>query len=179
MLELVRTAWLRPPLVCFLLGLLGVVPLVILTPPFQVPDENQHFYRAYQLSELRMGGTVRDGAAGAILPSSLIELTDRFTGSRALWPDKPITVQPLRGTWLAFDRPLDPDRRDFISTSTANSSPLPYLPQSIRQKAGSVGFRSGRSQWCLGCVIHLGSSRRSESPRGGRLLASTTLLVNI
>ena len=95
--ELVRTAWLRPPLVCFLLGL---VPLVILTPPVQVPDEPQHFYRAYQLSELRLGGIVRDGGAGAMLPSSLIELTDRLLGPRGHDLPRPITEQPLRGTWL-------------------------------------------------------------------------------
>jgi hypothetical protein len=28
-------------LVCLLLGLLGALPLVVLTPPFQVPDEHQ------------------------------------------------------------------------------------------------------------------------------------------
>jgi hypothetical protein len=90
-----------------------------------VPDENQHFYRAYELSELRVRGVVRDGASGAILPSSLIELTDRFLGSRALWPEKPIMAQPLRHTWLALDEPLDPDRREFVITSTAHYSPLP------------------------------------------------------
>jgi uncharacterized membrane protein len=118
-------------LVCFLLGLLGVVPLVILTPPFHVPDEPQHFYRAYQLSELRVRSEIQNGAAGAILPASLMELTDRFLGSRALWPDKPIVIQPLRSTWHVLNQPLDPDRREFVFTSTAHYSPLPYLPQSI------------------------------------------------
>ena len=33
-------------------GLLGLV-LLLLVPPFQVPDEPQHFYRAFQTSELR------------------------------------------------------------------------------------------------------------------------------
>jgi hypothetical protein len=127
--ELVRTAWLRPPLVCFVLGLLGVVPLVVLTPPFQVPDEPQHFYRAYQLSELQLSGVVRDGAAGAMLPSSLIELTERLLGTRALHTQRRITAQPWRGTLLALDQPLDPDRREFINFSSALYSPLPYLPQ--------------------------------------------------
>jgi uncharacterized membrane protein len=128
----IPTAWPSPAMVYFLLGLLGVVPMVVLTPPFQVPDEPQHFYRAYQLSELRMRGIVRDGAAGAILPSSLIELTDRFLGSRAIHTDRPITAQPLRDTWLAFDLPLDPGRREFVDFSgAAPYSPLPYLPQTV------------------------------------------------
>jgi len=69
-----QSAQLRPAVICFLLGLLGALPLVVLTPPFQVPDESQHFLRAYQLSELRMRAIVQGGETKAMLPSSLIEL---------------------------------------------------------------------------------------------------------
>jgi uncharacterized membrane protein len=127
-----RTAWLRPPLVCFLLGLLGVVPLVVLTPPFQVPDEQEHFHRAFQLSELQLRGIVRDGRAGGVLPSSLIELSEHFLGTSAIHAERPITAQPLRQNWLALDRTLDPDRREFVDfSSTAFYSPMAYLPQVI------------------------------------------------
>src|SRR5689334_2713329 len=51
----------------FVCGALGVLPLVFLTPPFQVPDEQYHFYRAYQISELSLRGEVRDNLAGAFL----------------------------------------------------------------------------------------------------------------
>ena len=61
----------RPALICFILGLLGALPLVALTPPFQVPDESQHFLRAYQLSELRMWGIVQDGEMKAMLPTTV------------------------------------------------------------------------------------------------------------
>ncbi len=133
----IQTEWLSPAVVCFLLGLVGVVPLVALTPPFQVPDEPQHFFRAYQLSELRVRCMVRDGAAGTILPSSLIELTERFLGSREIHTNRPITGQPLRDTWLALKQPLDPDRREFIDFSgAALYSPLPYLPQIIAIAVG-------------------------------------------
>jgi hypothetical protein len=40
----IRPPGLRPALVFLLLGMFGVVPLVVLTPPFQVPDEAQHFH---------------------------------------------------------------------------------------------------------------------------------------
>ena len=70
----------RPALICFLLGLLGALPLVALTPPFQVPDESQHFLRAYQLSELRIGAIVQDGDTKAMLPSSLIGLIESLGG---------------------------------------------------------------------------------------------------
>jgi uncharacterized membrane protein len=128
----VRTAWLRPTLVCFLLGLVGAVSMIILTPPFQVPDEQEHFQRAYQLSELQPRGIVRDGAAGGMLPSSLIELSEHFLGTRALHGERRITAQPFRQSWLALDRPLDPNRREFVNfSSVAFYSPFAYLPQVI------------------------------------------------
>jgi uncharacterized membrane protein len=138
----IRPAGLRPALLFFLLGMFGVVPLVVLTPPFQVPDEAQHFHRAYQLSELRVQCIMRDAAAGAILPSSLIELTERFLGTRAIHTTRRITAQPFRSTWLALDQPLDPDRREFVDFSgAALYSPLPYLPQiiaiTVARKAGA------------------------------------------
>jgi hypothetical protein len=136
MLELVRTAWLRPGLVCFLLGLLGVMPLVVLTPPFQVPDESQHFLRAYQLSELRMRAFVEDGETKAMLPSSLIELIEHFLGTRAVLAPRPITAQPLQQTWMALDRPLEPERRELVSLEYSAYPPPPYLPQAIAIAAG-------------------------------------------
>jgi hypothetical protein len=65
----VETAWLSPAVVCLLLGLVGAVLMIVLTPPFQVPDEQVHFYRAYQLSELQPREIVRDRTAGGMLPS--------------------------------------------------------------------------------------------------------------
>jgi hypothetical protein len=84
-----RSAQLRQALICFLLGLLGALPLVVLTPPFQVPDESQHFLRAYQLSERRIRPIVQDGETKAMLPSSLIELIESFLGQgRSLPPGR-------------------------------------------------------------------------------------------
>jgi uncharacterized membrane protein len=128
----IRTAQLNPALVCFLLGLVGAISMIVLTPPFQVPDEQEHFHRAYQLSELQLRGSVRDGRAGGTLPSSLIELVEDFLGTRAIHTGRRITAQPLRQTWLALERPLEPNRREFVDfTSTAFYSPMAYLPQAI------------------------------------------------
>jgi uncharacterized membrane protein len=125
------------PIVFLVLGLIGVLPLVLLTPPFQVPDEQQHFYRAYQLSELSLHSVVRNGAAGAILPSSLPELADRFLGSRANHIGRPVRAIPLRDTLEVLARPLDPTRREFVDfTSDAFYSPLPFLPQTVAIAAG-------------------------------------------
>jgi predicted membrane protein DUF2142 len=131
-----RTGRRRPALICFLLGLLGALPLVVLTPPFQVPDESQHFLRAYQLSELRTPVTVRDGETKAMLPSSLIELIESFLGTRAVLAPRPITAQPLRQTWRALERPLEPWRRELVILQYSTYPPAPYLPQAIAMAAG-------------------------------------------
>ena len=133
----IRTAWVSPALICFLLGLVGAISMIVLTPPFQVPDEQEHFHRAYQLSELQLRGTMVGGRAGGVLPSSLIEMSEAFLGTRAIHAERQITAQPLRDTWLAFGRPLDPDRREFVDfTSTAFYSPMGYLPQAIAIAGG-------------------------------------------
>jgi uncharacterized membrane protein len=117
----------------FALALFAVVPLVLLTPPLQAPDEQQHFFRAYQLSEGNIIGLVRDNQPGAELPSSLAELSDRFLGTRASVPTMENLVthyQPLRETIRALSAPLDPQRREFVEfVGVASYSPLGYAPQ--------------------------------------------------
>lgn len=119
-------------LICFLLGTLGVFPLILLTPPFQVPDEPQHFFRAYQISEGHLLGTTLDGKSGGMLPSSLIDLTVNFLGTREIHASRPITAQPLRQTLKLIGQPLMEEQREFVDFSgAAFYSPLPYLPQSL------------------------------------------------
>jgi hypothetical protein len=121
-----------------IIGMLSVLALTFLTPPFQVPDEPQHFFRAYQISEfsLRSGGAPGRAAgqgvgAGATLPASLPELVEHFMGSRAVLAPRPVRPTKLRATWAAAV-PLDPGRRVFVDFSnTAFYTPLPYLPQAI------------------------------------------------
>jgi len=126
-------------LLCFILGLFGVLPLIVLTPPFQVPDEPQHFLRAYQLSELQLTASMYEGEprpiwpasleAKAMLPSSLIELSESFLGTRSIHSKRPIRPQPLQDTFSALDRPLDPDRRELLSLQTVAKAPPSYLAQ--------------------------------------------------
>src|SRR6185503_12020762 len=106
-------------------------------PPLQVPDEQQHFYRAYQLSELRIRGVVNGAAAGAVLPSSLAELADRFLGTRIIHTDRPVRPSPLWNTLSGLWTPLEPERREFVEfTGAAFYSPLAYLPQVAALVAG-------------------------------------------
>ncbi len=112
-----------------ILGAMGSLPLVILTPPFQVPDEVQHFYRAYELSEFRIRSEVQNGVAGASLPESLPRLVKSsvYTKDEIFYPATPA---PLTKTLSQASIPLDGSKTQFVEfPGSAFYSPLPYLPQ--------------------------------------------------
>ncbi len=118
-------------LFCFLVGLVCSIPLIFITPPFQVPDEPQHFYRAYQISEGQLLARVENRVAGGMLPSSLIKLSSDHLGSRAIHTERPIIKRPWSVSFADFATPLLPYRREFIDFSgAAFYSPIPYIPQS-------------------------------------------------
>jgi uncharacterized membrane protein len=123
------------------MGAIGSIPLVFLTPPFQVPDEVQHFYRAYGLSELRMSAEVQNGVAGGILPESLAHLVKAsvYSPDGVLYPALPA---PITKTLKLASIPLDASERRFIAfPGAAFYSPLPYLPQMLGIALGrAAGF---------------------------------------
>lgn len=130
--------------VCYLLlGLLCTFPLIFLTPPFQVPDEPQHFYRAYQISEMNFVASVENQKAGGELPSSLITLSSTFLNTRAIHDARPVVKRPFSSILDGFSTRLEPAKREFIDFSgSAFYSPIAYLPQSIGIAVGR-GFELG------------------------------------
>ena len=121
-----------------ILGAIGSIPLILLTPPFQVPDENWHFYRAYELSELKILSEVRNGVSGAVLPDSLPELVKQsvFTADNILYPARPT---PLAQTIRHASIPLNSSVRHFVAfPGSAYYSPLPYLPQAFGIAVGRI-----------------------------------------
>ena len=121
-----------PAWLCLIVGLLGTLPLVLITPPLQVPDEGQHFARAYQISELHLWSEIRDGKVGADLPASLSAFLVRFLGTTDERPDRTIRPMPLAATLDARSQVLAPERRAFLGfVGAAFYAPLPYVPQAI------------------------------------------------
>lgn len=119
-----------PMWVCLFVGLLGTVSLAVLTPPFQVPDEAQHFDRAYQISEGHFLAEVKNGVAGGMLPSSLSALTMHFLGTDAILAPRVIRPEPLVKTLETRAIQLDAKHREFIDfTGAAAYPPQAYLPQ--------------------------------------------------
>ncbi len=120
----------RTQLFSFLVGLLCALPFIVLTPPFQVTDEPQHFYRAYQISELHLIPESTGKIAGGTLPSSLIDLSTLFLETREIHVFRGIVRRPWAFLEQGFAIPLAAERREFIDFSgAAFYSPLPYMPQ--------------------------------------------------
>lgn len=120
--------WLFPALLvpCCLFILL----LTAVTPPLEVPDEMQHFYRAYQIGDGAAPGRVQGGAAGADLPIALAEMTQHFLGTKEIHAARPLRPQPWSDTIGYRNVPLQPEQREFTSFgSQIIYSPLGYLPQ--------------------------------------------------
>ncbi len=146
-------------------GVLAGRAFIIATPPFQVPDEPAHFYRAYAVSEGQpwaVRGENRQGQAelGAMLPASLQELGIGLRGDLPFHPERKIRPETIR---QAFRISLDEERRVFVDYRTsAQYSPVPYLPQ-----AAGIALARGLGSPALGLLY---------AARLANLLVATALI---
>jgi len=139
-------------------GIFGFIFLLV-TPPFQVPDELQHFLHGYNFSEGRLRAQLIDGRGGDYLPASLSLFYD--TVNRSVIATHPENKQDLKNLKAQFHEPLNPEQRIFFSFSdTARYCPIVYLPQAIGISIGRwwnsppvIIFYLGRLTnllcWCL------------------------------
>jgi hypothetical protein len=108
--------------------------LVVLTPPFQVPDESAHLFRAFQMAE----GTFRAGSDGAVpgaeLPVSLVRAADAFPPHLPAMTRGDLLARVKRG----LAEPLAPRERRFFPLVSTIYSPVPYLPAAAVIAAGKA-----------------------------------------
>ncbi|MBX3165622.1 MAG: DUF2142 domain-containing protein [Bacteroidetes bacterium] len=102
--------------------------ILFITPPFQVPDEINHFYRAYQISEGNFIAEKKDNRVGGEIPESVETITHPFlelfwaTHNKA---DYETIKQQLQV-------PLNPEKKTFVDfPNTAMYSVVSYLPQAV------------------------------------------------
>lgn len=137
LLELIR--WFcRPAFLFLLMAVLFGVVFVFLVPPFQVPDENLHFYRAYQISEGHFIPQAQGELTGGWVPASAVELQKKFVNMR--WAAQGKTSPDEIAGYLKT--PLYPENKVFVSEEViACYSPVPYA-------AASLAFWVGRGFDC-------------------------------
>jgi uncharacterized membrane protein len=110
-----------------LLALFGTV-FALGMPPFQTPDEDSHFFRAYQVSERRLTPRMIGDWGGGRVPSSTVRVRDTFF---------PLAFRPEQHTsWADFapylGAPLAPKAREPRPfPGSAYYSFVPYLPQAL------------------------------------------------
>lgn len=123
------------------LSLLSGIALMFLIPPFQSPDEPEHFFRIFQISEGHLVSEVRsqgDGkmiVAGGMIPQGLLEQTPQFHR---------LAFQPaIKTSWFEIAAQLSTrahmNRRTFrVFSNTAIYSPVAYAPQAITLGLGRM-----------------------------------------
>lgn len=126
----------------FIATLFGLSFLIII-PPFQNPDEDVHFFRAYQVANFQIASeSIKDGREfGGSLPASF-------------WETLKINYQGLHGGQLRFnddekyrlgalkqslETPLNSDdQKEFGFTSSSIYSPISYIPHAVGIFIGKV-----------------------------------------
>ncbi|MEQ8170649.1 MAG: DUF2142 domain-containing protein [Candidatus Eremiobacterota bacterium] len=105
----------------------GIIFLFV-TPPFHTPDEPNHFYRAFQVSEFNSGISP--------IPASLELTVSRIYSFVS--PEHRQEKLQIKNILSLLDIKLEPDNRKQIFLPGAKYSPVPYMPQAIAIFAGKL-----------------------------------------
>jgi uncharacterized membrane protein len=117
-------------------ALLSGLAFAAVTPPYQVPDEPFHFFRAYEVSEGRLDLVPEPGRVGAELPASLRRLGVDSLPDLPFHPERKVAPAAILA---AFKIPLAPERREpFFFPNTVQYTCVPYLPQAVGIAAGRL-----------------------------------------
>ncbi len=118
------------------------------TPPFQVPDEENHFRRAYEVSERRFFPVKRGEFTGDFLPRGIDDLWQRFSSLPQHREEKTSASEIAESAAIVYQTD---DRQFAVFSNTAIHPQLTYLPQALaifaaRQFSPSVlvGFYAAR-----------------------------------
>ena len=110
--------------------------MLYLTPPFQVPDEQSHFFRSYMLAEGKLFEDRLQKGSGGSIPSSLVKawhLSTNDLGIRFKLNQK-VDSNSIKKAWAL---PLDQNDRIVVDVGR-NRSPFVYVPQALGIKLGML-----------------------------------------
>jgi uncharacterized membrane protein len=116
--------------------------MVVVTPPFQVPDEPQHLYRSYQIAELNIF-KYHDS-----IPSSLVQLASICNRMKFMAHEKTSKKEILA---LANIK-LNPEK---LTTAESPNYIMPYLPQAFGIFIGKLFHLKPLWLFYLGRVFNL------------------------
>lgn len=106
-------------------ALFGIIYAFII-PPFQVPDEVNHFKYAYYLSEGNLSGHNIGDRLGGEIPVSISEIATIFRPIRFNYKEKSTLERRQQAAQIL----LNPEARKFTDFPNVGAyAPTPYLPQ--------------------------------------------------
>jgi len=119
------------------IGLAFGVAWILLIPPFQTPDEYNHFYRAISFAQghLCCHPVIGESGTGVVLPGALIRTEEELAArdiSVITSPSKQSNPQDLARLIAALDvRMRQGDTRYYEFSNTCNYPFIGYVPQTI------------------------------------------------
>jgi uncharacterized membrane protein len=124
-----------PALFTLIVGAIFGGSMVFVTPPFDVPEEGQHFFRCYQCSQGKVYAILNDvGVPGGDLPESLSDVSLAIHNKAKNEYDLRMSAEKIKRV-LTF--PIDRGRKHFAGfPSTGRFSPMPYLPAAVAMWVG-------------------------------------------
>jgi uncharacterized membrane protein len=116
--------------VFLVLSLVGGTFQVFIVPPLQVPDEGDHWFRAWAMTN---GQLTTDPAGAVTLPGSFARLADLYTGLISNTQVLPPSLNGQPGFTGYDDLFNDTASSDTIEVGSraANYGPVGYLPQAV------------------------------------------------
>lgn len=102
--------------------------IMMMIPPFQVPDEGQHFEKAYVMSQGKFNPENHDGKFGYYISRDVVETINNYTQKVFGNRDEKISYSSV----ILDDRlPKDYGNVQFVHFSTATSNPLVHIVPTI------------------------------------------------
>jgi uncharacterized membrane protein len=98
--------------------------MALITPPFQVPDEAAHYYRAWSVANAEL---VAQSRMVVSLPENVASLPDRLGSLIVDWSSNHYSVKAAAG--LLWE-PISGHERGQVTTA-AGYGPIGYLPQAL------------------------------------------------
>jgi uncharacterized membrane protein len=132
-----RIKSLNPQYVFIVLGLIYGIAFLVLIPPFQVPDEYEHYYKSWDLSNGNLIPEKIGNKAGVSVPESVKIMTDNVYQK---WKYFILNNQTMDMKYL-LNLPLQSRNNVFVDISkyaVVTYSPLPYLASALSMAVGKV-----------------------------------------
>ena len=132
-----RIKSLNPQYVFIILGLIYGIAFLVLIPPFQVPDEYEHYYKSWDLSSGHLIPEKIGNKAGVSVPESVKIMTDN---TYQKWKYYILNNQSMDMGYL-LNLPLRSNTNVFVDISkyaVVTYSPLPYLASALSIALGKL-----------------------------------------